>query len=137
MPATHFHRAQSSMWWTAVLCVCLCMGMYLVFEIFDLDESKFHIDIVDLDGTDCFELRVGQLLRKDSASRNFLEEFPHRPFLSRQVGYFSYLLRPNSSSKLMSFRNLCLPTARVDYARPPKLPRSEDASKTLSSDEPA
>jgi hypothetical protein len=132
-----FHRSKFSAWWTAVLCVGLCMGLYLVFEIFDLDGSKFHIDVVDVDGTDCFELRLGQLFRPDSTTSYFLESLPSSPFSSHQLGYLSYLLPPKSSAKLMALRNLCQLTAQIDYARPLKMPRREHTSKTLSTDEPA
>ena len=137
MHSNLFYRAQSGIRLTAVLSVALCMGMYLIFEIFDLDGSKFHIDVVDLDGTSCFELRSGKILRADSDSSNFLDKLSRAPLFSRQMSYLSYHLPLNSSAKMMSFRNLSLPTAQIDYVRPPKLPRSEHTSVTISTDEPA
>ena len=137
MHSNLFYPAKSGIRLVAILSVTLCMGMYLIFEIFDLDGSKFHIDVVDLDGTNCFELRSGQIIRADSGPSNFLGNLPRVSFFSRQMSYLSYLHPLNSSAKMMSFRNLSLPTAQLDYARPPKLPRSEHTSETISADEPA
>jgi hypothetical protein len=130
-------RRHSFRWWTALLSITICMGMFLVFEIFDLDESKFHIDVVDLDGTDCPELKAAGPLQKGLTSLYFLKILPLTPLPSTTRSRLSDLPQTPRSSNHVYREVLHPPGTFFDHAQLRIFPRREVPSHTFSIDEPA
>lgn len=111
--------------------------MFLVFEIFDLDGSNLHVDVVDLDGTDCPELKLGGPLHNKLTWLDLLQVLPQSRFFSNAGSCHSDLFSPNGSFKLVCQANLYLPMHQVDHARLSKFHRREIPSKSPSTEEPA
>ena len=122
------HRRRSRGWWGVFLCACLAMGVYIAFDILDLDGSELRDP---LPGDAMAAEPVGGEAERLLAQNLSTPEVSYPAFLALVLPSVS------ESPRATSRTTLSTTALRLDRIFPRVFLRRETAATTSTADDPA